>query len=255
VSSLFSLEDKTAIVTGGGRWTGRTIALEMAKAGADVVVCGRTVEGLETTAADIKGLGRRSLAVQTDVRVKKQVDNLVKRTLDEFGRVDILVNNAGGGSMDKFLDIGERGWDFMVRENLKPVFLCCKAVVQPMMKQGGGCIVNIASCEGVRAAPCNPAYGAAKAGVMNLTMTLAVDLAPHNIRVNAVAPGFIDIPVLPMALDLFPSLQRIYDKIPMARAAKLEEIAGPTIFLASDAAGYTTGITVIVDGGMTSSTG
>jgi NAD(P)-dependent dehydrogenase (short-subunit alcohol dehydrogenase family) len=255
VSSLFSLEDKVAIVTGGGRWTGRTIALEMAKAGADVVVCARTVEGIEEAAAEIRGLGRRSLAVQTDVRVKKQVDNLVKRTLAEFGRVDILVNNAGGGSMEKALELNESGWDLLVRENLKPVFLCSKAVVGSMIKQGGGCIVNIASCEGVRAAPCNPAYGAAKAGVMNLTMTLAVDWAPYNIRVNAVAPGFIAIPGLQEFLPFYPHLVNIYNKVPLKRAAKFEEIAGPVIFLASAAAGYTTGITIIVDGGMTSSTG
>jgi NAD(P)-dependent dehydrogenase (short-subunit alcohol dehydrogenase family) len=251
MSPSFSLANKVAIVTGASRWTGKAIALELAKAGADVVVTARTAEGIEKAASEIRSLGRRSLAIPTDVRVTEQVDNMVKRTLAEFHRVDILVNNVGASFIAPALKLTEGGWDAMVRENLKPAFICSKAVVPAMMEQGGGSIINIASGEGLRAAPTNPAYGAAKAGVINLTMTLAVEWAPYRIRVNAVAPGFIDTPALPQALAGFPDLQETYNRVPLKRAGKLEEIAAPVVFLASDAAGYVTGALITVDGGLT----
>jgi len=187
MGSLFSLEGKVAIVTGASKETGRTIAIEMAKAGADVVVAARTVEGIENAAAEIRSLGRRSLAVPTDVREAEQVDNMVKKAVETFGRVDILVNNAGTDFMATALEMSEKGWDSMVRLNLKSHFLCSKAVIGTMMKQGGGSIVDVASAEGLRAAPSNPAYGAAKAGVINLVKTLAVEWAHYNVRVKAAA--------------------------------------------------------------------
>jgi len=255
MDSLFSLEGKVAIVTGASKETGRTIAIEMAKAGADVVVTARTVEGIEKAAAEIRSLGRRSLAVPTDVREAAQVDNMVQKAVEAFGRVDILVNNAGTDFMSPALDLSEKGWDAMVRLNLKSHFLCSKAVIGTMMKQGGGSIVDVASAEGLRAAPSNPAYGAAKAGVINLVKTLAAEWARYNVRVNAVAPGFIETPVLPMALDGYAHLRDIYGRIPLRRAAKQTEVAAAVIYLASDAAGYTTGITITVDGGMTCNLG
>jgi NAD(P)-dependent dehydrogenase (short-subunit alcohol dehydrogenase family) len=255
MGSLFSLEGKVAIVTGASKETGKTIAIEMAKAGADVVVTARTVEGIEKAAAEIRGLGRRSLAVPTDVREAAQVDNMVQKAVEAFGRVDILVNNAGTDFMSPALELSEKGWDGMVRMNLKSHFLCSKAVIGTMMKQGGGSIVDIASAEGLRGAPSNPAYGAAKAGVINLVKTLAVEWARYNVRVNAVAPGFIETPVLPMALEGYPHLRDIYGRIPLRRAAKQTEVAAAVIYLASDAAGFTTGVTIAVDGGMTCNLG
>ena len=255
MGSLFSLEGKVAIVTGASKETGRTIAIEMAKAGADVVVSARTVEGIENAAAEIRRLGRRSLAVPTDVREAGQVENMVQKAVEAFGRVDILVNNAGTDFMASALEMSEKGWDAMLRLNLKSHFLCSKAVIGTMMKQGGGSIVDVASAEGLRAAPSNPAYGAAKAGVINLVKTLAVEWARYNVRVNAVAPGFIETPVLPMALDGYPQLREVYGRIPLRRAAKQTEVAAAVIYLASDAAGYTTGITITLDGGMTCNLG
>jgi NAD(P)-dependent dehydrogenase (short-subunit alcohol dehydrogenase family) len=138
MASLFSLEGKMAIVTGASKETGRTIAIEMAKAGADVVVSARTVEGIEKAAAEIRSLGRRSLAVPTDVREADQVENMVKRAVEAFGRVDILVNSAGTDFITPALEMSEKGWDAMVRLNLKSHFLCSKAVMGTMIRQGGG---------------------------------------------------------------------------------------------------------------------
>lgn len=255
MNSLFSLEGKVAIVTGASKETGKTIALEMARAGADVVVAARTVEGIEEAANQIRALGRRATAVPTDVREVTQVERMVQRTLEEFQHVDILVSNAGTDFMASALDMSEKGWDAMLRLNLKSHFLCCKAVIRPMIDQGGGSIVVIASTEGLRAAPSNPAYGAAKAGLLNLVKTLAVEWAAYGVRVNAVAPGFIETPVLPFALEGYPQLRQIFDRVPLKRAAKQTEVAAAAIYLSSPGAGYTTGVTLTVDGGMTSQLG
>jgi len=255
VDSMFSLTGKVAIVTGAGRWTGKTIALELAKAGADVVVCARSTEGIESAAAEIRSLGRRALAVPTDVRLSEQVDELARRTLEEFHKVDILVNNVGdiGGIIKPTLEMSEEEWDSMMIHNLKSTFLCSKAIARTMIERGGGSIINIASGEGVRHSVTNAGYAAAKAGVINLTTSLAVELAPHHIRVNAVAPGFIGSPDLRQYIEsglLPPDLMALVKRIPLGRVSTLQEIAGPVVFLASEAAGYITGTTIIVDGGM-----
>jgi NAD(P)-dependent dehydrogenase (short-subunit alcohol dehydrogenase family) len=248
VDSLFSLEDRIAIVTGAGRGTGRGIALELAKAGADVVVAARTAEAIEDVAAEIRHLGRKALAVPTDVRLTEQVANLVKRTLEEFHRIDILVNNVGASFLKPALELSERAFDSLLRENLTGCFLCSKAVAEKMIKQGKGSIINIASTEGLRAAPTNPAYGAAKAGVINLTQSLAVEWAPHHIRVNTVAPGFIET-AFPYSLEI-PELRDLFARVPLGRAAKTEEIGAAVVYLASDAANCVTGAMIVIDGGM-----
>jgi NAD(P)-dependent dehydrogenase (short-subunit alcohol dehydrogenase family) len=255
VDSMFSLAHKVAIVTGAGRWTGKTIALELAKAGADMVICARSTEGIESAAAEIRSLGRRALAVPTDVRISEQVDELLRRTLEEFHKVDILVNNVGdiGGIIKPTLEMSEEEWDSMMIHNLKSTFLCSKAIARTMVEHGGGSIINIASGEGVRHSVTNAGYAAAKAGVINLTMSLAVELAPYHIRVNAVAPGFIGSPDLRHLMErglLPPDLVALVGRIPLGRISTLQEIAGPVVFLASEAAGYITGTTIVVDGGM-----
>ncbi|NQT48336.1 MAG: 3-oxoacyl-ACP reductase FabG [Chloroflexi bacterium] len=255
MSSLFSLEGKVALVTGASRWTGKTIALEMAKAGADLVVSARKVEPLEAAAEEVRSLGKRCLAVPTDVRESDQVDNMVKKAVEEFGRIDILVNSAGTDIIVPTLELTEKAWDSMIRLNLKSHFLCSKAVAPTMIKQGGGSIVDIASAIGLRASPTSCAYGAAKAGVINLVMALAVEWAKYSIRVNAVAPGFIATPIHPGFLDDFPHLKDIYERVPLGRGVKMEEVAAAVIYLASDAAGYTTGVTIPLDGGMTCTLG
>lgn len=251
-SSLFSLEGKTAIVTGASRWTGKVIALEMAKAGVNLVICARTPKPLEATAAEIRSLGRRCIAVPTDVGDSKQVDNLVKKAVEEYGRIDILVSNAGTDMSRGVptLELKEEDWDSDVRLNLKGHFLCSKAVAPIMIKQGGGNIVAIASTAGLRVSPDSAGYGAAKAGLMHLVMKLAVEWAEYKIRVNAVAPGFIAIPIFPGYLDRMPDLKAIYERIPLPGGVKMEHIAAAVMYLASDAAGSTTGVTIPLDGGM-----
>ncbi len=251
MNSPFSLEGKTAIVTGASRWTGKVIALEMAKAGADLVICARKPKPLEAAAEEVRQLGRRCVAVPTDVEDAAQVEALVNKAKEELGRIDILVNSAGTDIIKPSMDLAEKEWDDMVRLNLKSHFLCSKAVASVMIEQGGGSIVDVASTAGLRASPTSSAYGAAKAGLMHLVMTLAVEWGKHNIRVNAVAPGFIAIPVHPGYLEHFPHLKAIYDRVPLGRGVNMEEVAWGVIYLASEAAGNTTGVTIPLDGGMT----
>jgi len=262
-SSLFNLDGKVAIVTGAGRGIGKAIALGLADAGADVVVAARTAADIEATAEEIKAKGRKSLPVPTDVRAGDQVSNLVEKSMAEFGRIDIMVNNAGGSFMAGTMDLSEGGWDAIVRENLKSVFLCSKAVAKVMIDQKEGNIVSIASIAGIASyTPCAP-YGAAKAGVVNFTKTLAVELAPYNIRVNAIAPGFIATGGFLQLLSMEPDtglevagdklqVTGYLERIPLNRYGKGEDITGGVIYLVSDASSYVTGQTLVIDGGLTS---
>jgi len=248
--SVFSLEGQVAVVTGAGRGIGKPIALALAEAGADVVVAARTAQDIEKTAAEVRARGRRALAVPTDVRLADQVDGLMKRALAEFGRIDVLVNNAGGTFLAATVDLSEKGWDSIIRENLSSVFLCSKAGASAMIPQEKGAIINISSVAGVVSSPINSPYGAAKAGVINFTRTLALELAPHNIRVNSIAPGSIETEVYAAIREKEPEqMRRRADTIPIRRFGRPEEIASSVVFLASEASSYITGQTIVVDGG------
>ncbi len=252
MSSLFSLKDRVAVVTGSGRGIGKAVALGLAEAGADVVVLARTAADVNRTADEIRAMGRNSLAVCTDVRLVGQIENMVTAALKEFGHIDVLVNNAGASFFAPTLELSEGGWDALIRENLKTPFLCSKAIAPAMIKQGGGSIINISSTEGMRSAATCAAYAAAKAGVINLTSSLAVEWAPHHIRVNAICPGFIENPGLPEALEQFPALKARLSRVPLARMGKQEDIVGGVIYLASDASDYVTGANIAIDGGLVS---
>ncbi len=258
VSSKFMLADRVAIVTGSGSGMGKSEALTFAENGAHVVVAGITVvdrtkteADLETVASKIRAVGRKALVVPTDVRVPEQVANMVEKTMAEFGRIDILVNNVGGTFWAPFLEISEGGWDAVIRTNLKSVFLCCKAVGAVMVEQKRGSVINISSVSGLGSAVNHSHYGAAKAGVINLTQTLSVEWAPHNIRVNAIAPGTI-ITEGNAALregankEKFDQLMK---KVPMGRPGQPEEVAAVALFLASDASSYITGQVIRANGG------
>jgi 3-oxoacyl-[acyl-carrier protein] reductase len=216
------------------------------------VVAARTASDIEATAGEIAAKGRKALAVPTDVRQSDQVDNLVDKAVAQFGTIDILVNNAGGYFVASTTELSEGGWDAIIRENLKSVFLCSKAAAKVMMGQKKGNIINVASVVGFRAYSSNAAYGAAKAGIINFTKTLAVDLAPYNIRVNAIAPGFIATPGSLQLLEVDKGLKAMVDRIPLGRLGQPEEVAQGIVYLASDAASYVTGQTLIVDGGVAS---
>jgi len=241
------------MVTGSGRGIGRAIALAMAEAGADVVVLARTQADIENTAAEVRNLGRRALAVPTDVRVSDQITALMSKTVEAFGQIDILVNNAGASFLLPTLQLSEGAWDALVRENLKTPFLCSKAVAEQMVKQGtGGSIVNVSSTEGMRSAATTTAYAAAKAGVINLTHSLAVEWSQYGIRVNCICPGFIENPGLPEALEGSSGLKEKLNRVPLKRMGKPSEIAHGAVYLASDAASYVTGAVLAIDGGFTS---
>ena len=246
ILSKFALTDKIAIVTGAGRGIGKGLALGFAEAGADVVVVARTVAEIEATAALIREMGRKALVVPTDVRQSDQIENMVQKTLEEFGRIDVLVNNAGGSFVVMALEMSENAWDAIVRENLKTVFLCSKAVARVMLDQKKGNIVNISSVAGEGASPGLIAYGASKAGIINLTQTLALEWAPH-IRMNCIAPGVIETPGLRATSSS--QLEETVKSIPLGRMGQPEDITAAAVYLASDAAEWVTGITIDVAGG------
>ncbi len=250
--SIFALTDKVAVVTGSGRGIGKGIALGFADVGADVVVSARSAAEIEAVAAEIRGKGRRALAVPTDTRNIDQVKNMVDRAIAEFGKIDILVNNAGGAFGAPFLQVSENAWDAVIRENLKSVFLCTKAVVEGMVRQSGGSIINVSSLAGQVPYPNWSAYGAAKAGVLNLTQTLAVELGPHNIRANAILPAYVETEYLRQRHEEEPETwQRRLDMLPIGRFGKPEDVAATAIYLASEASSFVTGATILFSGGLT----
>lgn len=251
MASPFSLAGKAAIVTGGRRGIGRAIALALAEAGADVALGDRVVDDgeLDAVAEGVKKLGRRSLAVQADITQKADVDNLVQKTLAELGAVDILVNNAAMNIRAPLLELNEEGWDRVIDTDLKGYYLCSQSAGRVMVKQKRGNIVNIASTAAMDTAPEMGAYCIAKAGVVMLTRILAIELAEHNIRVNAVAPSLVKTKFSqPLWADA-ETLKGIEAGIPLGRLAEPEDIVGSVLFLASEASAYITGHTIVVDGG------
>jgi len=255
MASPFSVEGKVAIVTGGGVGIGRSIALEFARAGADVVIASRKMENLEPVTAEIKKLGRRSLALAVDVRHEEAVKELVERTARDLGRVDVMINNAGASFRAKTEDISPNGWNAVVGINLNGVFFGCKWAGRHMMTQGQGVIINVASIAGVHGSMMMPHYGAAKAAVINFTRSLGMAWGRQNIRVNCIAPGPVETEgYLDVLTKQEPSAaKKAYDtvasRVGMGRWGKVEEIAYPCIFLASDASSFMTGATIVVDGG------
>ena len=249
--SQFELRDKIAIVTGGAGGIGERIALEYAKAGANVVVASRNQENLDRVAAEIKALGRESLAIATDVCVPEQVDNMVKQTVDKFGRVDILVNNAGGSlHIKKAVELSPHEWDSIIALNLSGTFYCSIAAARVMFAQKeNGKIVNISSRAGIKGSPSMAPYAAAKAGVINLTKSLAIEWAPYNINVNCIAPGLIATEkIRRMGIVPADSTDDGFPVPSLLLPGKSEDVAYLAVFLASAAANHITGETMVVRG-------
>jgi len=246
---VFSLSGKVALVTGGSRGIGKAIAVGLAKFGADVAVISRKLPDLEEVATEIRGLGRRSIAVAAHVGRVEEINNLVPKIKDELGRIDILVNNAGTNpTMDQAIDIEERAWDSVMNLNLKGLFFLSQAVARLMKEQGGGKIINVASVAGITP-DILPVYSISKAGVIMATKVMAQQWAQYNIRVNAIAPGLTKTRFSQALWGTPDIVQGVIMRTPLRRVAEPDEMVGAVIFLASDASSYVTGHVLVVDGG------
>jgi 3-oxoacyl-[acyl-carrier protein] reductase len=238
----------TAIVTGSGQGIGREIALALRRAGAAVVIADWNEDKAAAVAGEIKSSGGRAIAVRTDVSNQAQVEAMVARALDAFGRIDVLVNNAGIGHVEPFLSITLEDWNHVLAVNLTGQFLCAQAVARVMLRQGGGRIVNIASISGERGGTGRAAYGAAKAGVILLTKVMAVELAVKGIAVNAISPGPTETEQVAQCHNAA-TRAAYHSVLPIRRYAQPAEIASAALFLASPAASFMSGHIMNVDGG------
>jgi len=281
------LKNKVAIVTGARRGMGRTHALKMAQEGVKVVVSDISEEDCQKVVEEIKKAGGKAMAVKCDVSKKKEVEGLVKKTVDKFGKVDILVNNAGICQFKPFLELTEEEWDRTLDINLKGYFLCAQAVSKEMAKQksparnasparsdavssgehseaggparnashseaGGGVIINIASVAMGQVGVGFPNivhYCASKGGIVGMSEALALELAPLGIRVNVISPGMIETPMIDPIKQDPKTMEGLMSRVPLRRVGKPEEVSDLVLFLASEASSYMTGSTVVIDGG------
>lgn len=242
------LQGKVALVTGGARGIGRSIVLELAHQGSDVVVSDVDFQGAEKVVREVEGLGLHSLAVKADVSEGDDVKMLVAKATEMFGRVDILVNNAGITRDNLLMRMREEEWDLVLRVNLKGAFLCTRGVVRGMMKQRRGKVINIASVVGVMGNAGQANYAASKAGLIGFTKSVAKEVASRNIQVNAIAPGYIETD---MTADLPEEVKENFlASIPAKRPGSPEDVARVVAFLASSASDYMTGQVLHVDGGL-----
>jgi len=240
--------EKVVIVTGSSRGIGKELALAFAREGATVVISGRNAATLENVLAEIKALGSNAIAVPADVANVEEAGNLVKKTIETYGRLDVLVNNAGITRDNLLMRMSEADWDDVLSTNLKGAFNCIKASTRTMMKQRSGVIINITSVVGQMGNAGQVNYSASKAGMIGMTKSVAKELASRNIRVNAVAPGFIKTDMT----DELPeeAKEELLKSILLTRLGDAQDVANLVLFLASDKASYITGQVVNVDGGM-----
>ena len=253
VLDKFSLDGQVGIVTGGGQGLGKVFCHGFAEAGADIVVAEINSGTGPVTAKEIQAKGRRALFVETDVRNRESVCAMVEKALAEFGQVDFLMNNAGIVKWCEAEDVSEQDWRDVIDVNLNGLFFCCQAVGRHMIERRRGSIINIASMSGFIVNKPQPqaSYNTSKAAVIHLTRSLAAEWAPYNIRVNAIAPGYM---ATPMARPFFddPQYGGVWiDAIPIKRPGEPEELAPLAVFLAAEASSYVTGSTVVIDGGYT----
>jgi 2-deoxy-D-gluconate 3-dehydrogenase len=249
---LFDLTGKTAFVTGASRGIGRVIAVALADAGADVALVARSADGLADTAEAVEAVGRKAIVIPTDVTDYDAVARAADTAIEQLGAVDIIVNNAGGSNFRvPFRELRLSGWDKLIRLNLSSAVYVCHAFAGHLLDRGSGNVVNVASVAGIASSPSMTPYGAAKAGLVSLTKSLAVEWGQMGVRVNALCPGWV-------ATDLNRALWEDPVTGPatvatsvMKRWASPEEMAGPAVFLASDASTFMTGQTLVVDGGQT----
>lgn len=248
----FSLNGKVALITGAKQGIGKDIAVLFAQMGADVVICSRSLPALEQVAGEIRAGGRRAMAVKTDVSVKSEVQDLVTKTVREFGTIDILVNNAViyASGQPTLIELSEEEWDRTIDVGLKGYYLCCQAVSEIMIPKRKGSIINMGSTAGIRPTGNQGAYSVIKAGCMKMTELLAAELGQYNIRVNSIAPTIVKTPAFVEAVNQRPEIVKFFiNQVPIGRLTEPEEISASALFLASDASSYISGHTLVVDGG------
>ena len=250
---VLSLENKVALVTGGRRGIGKAVALAFAQAGADVAVCDYTDDGgeLEAVEQGIKESSRQALSMKVDVTRRADVQNLVEAVKGKFGRIDILFNAAGilMSQRSPILETSDEDWDSVMAVNLKGTFICCQEAGKVMLEQKSGSIISMASIAGIKPMQNGVAYCVSKAGVIMLTQTLAMELGPYNIRVNAIAPWMIMTKMTERARSNPTRWQYVLSQTPMGYVGETSDVANVALFLASDETGWMTGHTIVLDGG------
>jgi gluconate 5-dehydrogenase len=253
--SQFDLTGKAAIVTGASRGLGVCFARGLVKAGCDLIIAARDMDRLSAVALDLAQHGRRVVPIQTDICRQQDVENMVQRSVTEFGKVDILINNAGISAVVDAEAMTREQWQNVIDTNLTALFFCAQCAARQMLLQGAGKIINIASMYGISASSyvSQASYVTSKAGVLGLTRELAVEWAPRGLQVVALAPGFFRSDQTIWAFEQNKELgEKLLAKVPMGRLGKLEELEGTIVYLASRASGYMTGQALILDGGFLS---
>jgi len=246
------LQGNIAIVTGGTKGIGYGIACALAAEGARIVVVSRTAQDCERVAAEIKDTyGVETLALPTDVTETAQVEAMVQQTIERFSRIDILINNAGGAITKDAVDLTEEDWDKVLNLDLKSVFFCAQAVGKHMIEQGGGKIVNVASVLGLVADKRVLPYCVSKAGVLHMTKALALEWARHNVRVNAICPGYVVTDINRDELNDEKIKKALLSKFAIRRYAEVSEMTGAVVYMCSDESSYMTGQAMVIDGGWT----
>ena len=245
------LKDKVAIITGAASGIGKATAKLFAEHGAKVVVADIDKDGGSQTVTQIQNGGNEAIFVETDVTLKVDTEKMVAQTVETYGKLDILFNNAGIAMRLPVAELPEEDWHRCLDVNLTGVFLCAKAAIPAMLKNGCGSIINMSSIYGVVGADVRAAYVASKGGVTNLTRGMALDYAENNIRVNCICPGFVETPLVAGVIKTPEEYQTLADKHPMRRLGQPEEIAYGALYLASDESAFVTGIALPIDGGYT----
>jgi NAD(P)-dependent dehydrogenase (short-subunit alcohol dehydrogenase family) len=251
MENIFDLTGKTAIVTGTSRGLGRYFARALAKAGADVVITSRELSSLIEFRKEIESLGRKVLPLRLDVLSQSDIENMVRATIEEFGKIDILVNNAGLNIRRPGTEVSQKDWDTVLNTNLKGSFFCSQAVAKEMIKRSYGKIINIGSCTCVFGMEGIAAYTASRGGILSMTRSLAVEWGRFGITVNVLAPGWFKTAQNAVLYENEEWLKYITDRIPLNRPGRPNDLDGAVLLLASDASQYITGQMIMVDGGFT----
>jgi len=247
----FSLEGKTCVVTGASRGLGRTMAIALGEAGANVAAIARNVDALEETARVIRSCGGRAIAVRCNLRENDSIVAMVDRVLAEFGQIDVLVNNAGGGDFKPLVEMSDDQWHRIIDLNLSATFRVCRAVGPEMIKRRRGKVINMSSMYGLIGDKNVAAYCASKGAVIQLTRALALEWAEHNITVNALAPGYIYTERTSSVFDNPTVAGPLIGRIPMGRVGQPADLGPLIVYLASDASDFMTGSVIVIDGGQT----